>query len=62
MKQSKINIVIFAADAKHLSYLNNIITVASNNNLNIFAMICQDTKLKYPTYHKNRFQLHLLSH
>ena len=36
MKQPKINIVIFAADAKHLSYLNNIITVASNNNLNIF--------------------------
>ena len=57
MKQPKINIVIFAADAKHLSYLNNIITVASNNNLNIFAMICQDTKLKYPTHHKNRFQI-----
>lgn len=51
------NVVIFASDSKHLSYLNNIITVASNNNLNIFAMICHDTRLKHPLHHKNRYEI-----
>lgn len=51
------NIVIFASDAKHLSYLNSIINEAADRNLNLFAMVCQDTQLKYPLYHKDRFQI-----
>jgi hypothetical protein len=51
------NLVVFAADAKHLSYLNSIINEAVKRELNIFALICQDTQLKYPLYHKDRFQI-----
>lgn len=57
MINNKPNIVIFAADAKHLSYLNSIINEAAKKELNIFALICQDTQLKYPLYHKDRFQI-----
>lgn len=57
MTKNKPNIVVFAADAKHLSYLNSIINEAVKRELNIFALICQDTQLKYPLYHKDRFQI-----
>lgn len=51
------NIAIFASDAKHLSYLNGIIKEVASKNLNLFAMICQDTQLRYPLHHKDRFQI-----
>lgn len=57
LTKNKPNIVVFAADAKHLSYLNSIINEAVKRELNIFALICQDTQLKYPLYHKDRFQI-----
>ena len=55
--KNKPNIVIFASDAKHLSYLNSIINEVNQGKFNIFAMICQDTRLKHPLYNKDRFQL-----
>lgn len=43
------NIVIFASDAKHASYLNSIINDGWNDpTLNIFYMICSDTLIRYP--------------
>jgi hypothetical protein len=43
------NIVIFASDAKHASYLNSIINAGWNDpTLNIFYMICSDTLIRYP--------------
>ena len=55
--KNKPNIVVFASDAKHLSYLNSIINEVNQGKFNIFAMICQDTRLKHPLYNKDRFQL-----
>ena len=57
MTKNKPNIVVFAADAKHLSYLNSIINEAAQRKLNLFALVCQDTQLKYPLHHKDRFQI-----
>ena len=57
LTKSKPNIVVFAADAKHLSYLNSIINEIAQRGLNLFALICQDTQLKHPLYHKDRFQV-----
>lgn len=51
------NIVIFASDAKHLSYLNSIINEVDQGKFNIFAMVCQDTRLKHPLHNKDRYQL-----
>ena len=55
MKQSKINIVIFAADAKHLSYLNNIISsVVFNKNIKKPVEIWDKQELKklFPNLYK----------
>jgi hypothetical protein len=50
------NIVIFASDAKHASYLNSIINVGWNDpTLNIFYMICSDTLIRYPHSHPSFF-------
>lgn len=57
MTKNKPNIVVFAADAKHLSYLNSIINETAQRELNLFALVCQDTQLKYPLHHKDRFQI-----
>lgn len=51
------NIVVFASDAKGLSSLNSIINEASKRDINIFAMISQDTQLRYPLHHSDRFQI-----
>jgi|TARA_R110001592_G_scaffold20933_2_gene84949 hypothetical protein len=43
------NVVIFASDAKHASYLNSIINKGWNDpTLNIFYMICNDTLIRDP--------------
>ncbi len=53
------NIVIFASDAKHASYLNSIINEGWNDpTLNIFYMICNDTlirdpRLQFSSYYTN---------
>ena len=51
------NLVIFASDNKGLSSLNNIINEASSQNLNLFAMVCHDTQLKYPVQNKDRYEV-----
>lgn len=51
------NIVIFASDAKGVSSLNSIVQEASSRGHKLFVMICQDTQLRYPLYHKNRFEI-----
>lgn len=51
------NLVVFASDAKGLSSLNSIINEASERGINLFAMICQDTQLRYPLYHKDKYQI-----
>tara|TARA_Y100000385_G_scaffold288389_1_gene354867 strand:- start:1323 stop:2495 length:1173 start_codon:yes stop_codon:yes gene_type:complete len=51
------NLVIFASDNKGLSSLNSTINEASNRNINIFVMISQDTQLRYPLHHPDRFQI-----
>jgi hypothetical protein len=51
------NLVIFASDSKGVSSLNSIINEASNRNINIFVMISQDTQLRYPLHHPDRFQI-----
>ena len=56
MKKSKLNIVIFASDAKHTSYLNSIITDAWDK-ANVFYMVCMDTQLRYPTTQPELFQI-----
>lgn len=50
------NLVIFASDSKGTSSLNSIIHEANSRGINVFAMVCQNTQLKYPTIHKNDFQ------
>lgn len=51
------NLVIFASDAKGTSSLNSIINEANNRGINLFVMVCQDTQLRYPTHHKDRFEI-----
>lgn len=51
------NLVIFASDSKGVSSLNSIIDEASKRDINIFAMISQDTQLRYPLHHSDRFQI-----
>ena len=51
------NIVIFASDAKHLSYVNSIIGEAAKSDLNVFALICQDTQLRDPIAHADRYKI-----
>lgn len=50
------NVVVFASDAKGLSSLNSTINELSNRGHNLFAIICQDTQLKHPKIHKDRYQ------
>jgi len=48
MKKNQ-NIVIFASDFKHSSYLNSIINEGWDDpTLNIFYMVCNDTLIKHP--------------
>ena len=51
------NLVIFASDSKGLSSLNSIISKASKHNINLFAMICQDTQLGFPIQNKDKFEI-----
>jgi len=58
MNKSKTNIVIFASDAKHLSYLNSIINeMYSNQDINLLAMVCQETRLKHPIRDRSHYQI-----
>ena len=50
------NIVIFASDAKHTSYINSIITEAWDK-VNVFFMVSGDTQLRYPTVHSDLFEI-----
>ena len=50
------NVVVFASDAKGLSSLNSTINELSNRGHNLFAIICQDTQLKHPKVHRDRYQ------
>ena len=55
--KNKLNIVIFASDVKHLSYLNSIINeMYSNQDINLVAMICQETRLKHPIKDRSYYQ------
>ena len=51
------NLVIFACEAKGLSSLNSIINEASERGINLFAMVCQDTQLRFPIQNKDRFEI-----
>jgi hypothetical protein len=51
------NIVIFASDAKGLSSLNSVIQEASDNRLNVFAVVSNSTTLKYPPHQISDFQV-----
>ena len=51
------NLVVFASDGKGLSSLNGIIKEANNRNINLFAVICQDTNLRFPIQNKDRFTI-----
>lgn len=50
------NVVVFASDAKALSSLNSTINELSERGHNLFAIVTQDTQLRYPKVHSNRFQ------
>jgi len=50
------NVVVFASDAKGLSSLNSTITELSERGHNLFAIVTQDTQLRYPKVHSNSFQ------
>lgn len=50
------NVVVFASDAKGLSSLNSTINELYNRNHNVFAIITQDTQLRYPRVNVDRFQ------
>jgi hypothetical protein len=50
------NLVVFASDAKHASYLNSIITEAWDR-VNVFYMICDNTQLKNPISHPKSFHI-----
>ena len=51
------NLVIFACEAKGLSSLNSIMNEASERGINLFALICQDTQLRFPLQNKDRFEI-----
>ena len=51
------NLVIFASDNKGLSSLNSVINEASSQNLNLFAMVCHDTQLKYPVQNRDSYEV-----
>lgn len=50
------NVVVFASDAKGLSSLNSTLNELYKRNHNVFAIITQDTQLRYPKAHTDRFQ------
>ena len=50
------NLVVFASDAKHASYLNSIINEAWDR-INVFYMICDNTQLKNPISHPEFFHV-----
>lgn len=50
------NVVVFASDAKGLSSLNSTINELSKRGHNLFAIVTQDTQLRYPKVHSNSFQ------
>lgn len=50
------NIVVFASDAKHTSYVNSIIAEAWDK-VNLFFMVSRDTQLRYPTIHSDLFEI-----
>jgi len=50
------NVVVFASDAKGLSSLNSTINELYKRNHNVYAIITQDTQLRYPKVHTDRFQ------
>lgn len=50
------NVVVFASDAKGLSSLNSTLNELYNRNHNVFAIITQDTQLRHPKAHADRFQ------
>lgn len=50
------NVVVFASDAKGLSSLNSTINELYKRNHNVFAIITQDTQLRHPRIHTDRFQ------
>lgn len=51
------NLVIFSSDAKGTSSLNSIINEASERGVNLFAMICQDTQLQFPTQNRDKYEI-----
>lgn len=51
------NVVVFASDAKGLSSLNSTINEISERGINLFAMICQDTQLRFPIQQRDRYHI-----
>ena len=51
------NLVIFASDNKGVSSLNSIIQEASDEGINLWVMISQDTQLKHPLHDKKSYQI-----
>ena len=51
------NLVVLASDAKGLSSLNSIINEASERGINLFAMVCQDTQLRFPIQNREKYQI-----
>lgn len=51
------NLAVLATDAKGLSSLNSVINEASERGINLFAMVCQDTQLRFPIQNKDRFEI-----
>jgi len=52
------NVVIFASDTKHASYLNSIINKGWNDpTLNIFYMICNNTLIKNPSTQQSFYSI-----
>lgn len=56
MEEFKPNIVVFASDAKHTSYLNSLILEAWGR-VNLFYMVCTDTNLRYPKVQPHLFDI-----
>lgn len=56
MNSSKLNVVVFASDAKHTSYLNSII-LQGWNKVNLFYMVCSETQLKHPAVNPEVFDI-----
>ena len=51
------NVVVFASDAKGLSSLNSTINEISERGINLFAMICQDTQLRFPIQQRDMYHI-----